>query len=46
MFVTSAEYKKVVTSIAEEEGELLVAVAFWGKVLNRLSIHGLADLSK
>lgn len=31
MFVTSAEYKKVVTSIAEEEGELLVAVAFWGK---------------
>ena len=31
MFVTSAEYKKVVTSVAEEEGELLVAVAFWGK---------------
>lgn len=31
MFVTSAEYKKVVTSIAEEEGELLVAVAFWGE---------------
>jgi hypothetical protein len=31
MFVTSSDYEKVVTSIAEEEGELLVAVAFWGR---------------
>ena len=31
MFVTSAEYEEVVISIASEEGELLVAVAFWGR---------------
>ncbi|MDD3816032.1 MAG: phospholipase D-like domain-containing protein [Desulfocapsaceae bacterium] len=31
MFVNSTNYEKVVTSIAEEEGELLVAVAFWGR---------------
>ena len=31
MFVTSTEYEEVVTSIAKEEGELLVAVAFWGR---------------
>ena len=31
MFVTSVDYDKVVASIAKEEGELLVAVAFWGR---------------
>lgn len=31
MFVTSSEYQEVVTSISEEDGELLVAVAFWGR---------------
>lgn len=30
IFVTSSEYERVVASIAEEEGELLAAVAFWG----------------
>ena len=30
MFVSSSKYERVVTSISEEEGELLVAVAFWG----------------
>lgn len=31
MFVTSADYENAVASIAEEKGELLVAVAFWGR---------------
>ena len=30
MFVSSTNYQKVVTSIAAEEGELLLAVAFLG----------------
>ncbi|TLS75056.1 hypothetical protein FE236_10390 [Mariprofundus erugo] len=36
MFVTSSEYEKVVTSISEEDGELLVAVAFWGRGANAI----------
>lgn len=31
MFVHSAEYKKAVEDIAAEDGELLLAVAFWGR---------------
>jgi len=31
MFVHSAEYKKAVEAIAAEDGELLLAVAFWGR---------------
>lgn len=31
MFVTSSAYEKVVKSISEEDGELLAAVAFWGR---------------
>jgi hypothetical protein len=30
MFVDSSKYKQVVTSISEEKGDLLAAVAFWG----------------
>lgn len=31
MFVSSTDYSKVVTAIATEEGELLLAVSFWGR---------------
>jgi hypothetical protein len=31
MFVNSSDYEKTLKSIVSEEGELLLAVAFWGQ---------------